>query len=229
MTDLQQQAANLSQCPDVEQLLRLALREDIGYGDVTTQATVPEGAKARAEVEQSIESLFTYAGFADKFDGAVHTPPVRDIAIAMNEPLGILGIIAPQTPPLLGFITLVAAAIAVGNRVVIIPSDIHPLAATDFYQVLETSDVPAGVVNIITGHHFELAQTLAEHEEVNALWYFGKAGGVKAVEQASISNLKQIWSHGEQELRWGSSAQLNPRRVLEKATQVKNIWVPYGA
>ena len=186
-------------------------------------------AKARAEVEQSIESLFTYAGFTDKFDGAVHTPPVRDIAIAMNEPLGILGIIAPQTSPLLGFITLMAAAMAVGNRVVIIPSDIHPLAATDFYQVLETSDVPAGVVNIITGQHFELAQTLAEHEEVNALWYFGKAGGVKAVEQASISNLKQIWSHGEQELRWGSSAQLNPRRVLEKATQVKNIWVPYGA
>ncbi len=183
-------------------------------------------AKARQEVEQSIESLFTYAGFADKFDGAVHTPPVRDIAIAMNEPLGILGIIAPQTSPLLGLVTLMAAAIAMGNRVVIIPSDIHPLVATDFYQVLETSDVPAGVVNIITGQHFELAQTLAEHEEVNALWYLGKAGGVKAIEQASISNLKQVWSHGERETKW---AQLSPRRVLEKATQVKNIWVPYGA
>ncbi len=185
--------------------------------------------KALREVEKSIESLFTYAAFADKYEGAVHSPPVRDIAIAMNEPLGIIGIVAPQSSPLLGLVTLMAAAIAAGNRIIIIPSDIHPLAATDFYQVLETSDVPAGVINIVTGKHAELAQTLAEHEEVNGLWYFGKAGSVKSVEQASISNLKQVWSHNEQEVSWGSSTAISSRRLMEKATQIKNIWVPYGA
>ena len=184
--------------------------------------------KARAEVDMSISRLFYYAGFADKFDGAVHNPPVRDIAIAMNEPLGIMGMIAPQENPLLGFISLMAPAIATGNRTVIIPSDIYPLAATDFYQVLETSDVPAGVVNIVTGEHDVLAQTLAEHGEVNGLWYFGKAGGVKAVEAASISNVKQIWSHKNKAYNWMSS-QGQGRIFMEKSSQVKNIWVPYGA
>jgi len=181
---------------------------------------------AKKEVAQSVECLFFYAGFADKFDGAVHAPPVRDIAIAMNEPLGIVGIVAPQAAPLLGFVSLLAPVIATGNRAVIIPSDVYPLAATDFYQVLETSDVPAGVVNIITGEHDVLTPTLAEHDEVNGLWYFGKAGGVASVEAASIGNLKQVWSHKEQQVDW---AKAYGRRYMEKASQVKNIWVPYGA
>ncbi len=186
-------------------------------------------AKARREVELSIARLFFYAGFADKFDGAVHAPHTqfgRDIAIAMNEPLGIVGIVAPQDAPLLGFVSLLAPVISAGNRAVIIPSDIYPLAATDFYQVLETSDVPAGVVNIITGEHDVLTPTLAEHEEVAGLWYFGKAGGVAGVEAASTSNLKQVWSHQEQQVNWANAY---GRRYMEKASQVKNIWVPYGA
>ena len=188
-----------------------------------TGCTLPA---AKKEVALSVERLFFYAGFADKFDGAVHAPPVRDIAIAMNEPIGIVGIVAPQDAPLLGFISLLAPVIATGNRAVIIPSDIHPLAATDFYQILETSDVPAGVVNIITGEHDVLTPTLAEHDEVNALWYFGKAGGVASVEAASIGNLKQVWSHKERQIDWASTY---GRRFMEKASQVKNVWVPYGA
>jgi aldehyde dehydrogenase (NAD+) len=188
-----------------------------------TGCTLPA---AKKEVALSVERLFFYAGFADKFDGAVHAPPVRDIAIAMNEPLGIVGIVAPQDAPLLGFISTLAPVIATGNRAVIIPSDIYPLAATDFYQVLETSDVPAGVVNIITGEHDVLTPTLAEHDEVNALWYFGKAGGVAGAQAASIGNLKQVWSHKEQQIDW---AEAYGRRFMEKASQVKNIWVPYGA
>ena len=183
-------------------------------------------ATAKKEVTLSIERLFYYGGFADKFDGAVHAPPVRDIAIAMNEPLGIVGAVAPQDAPLLGFISLLAPIIAVGNRTVIVPSDVHPLAATDFYQVLETSDIPTGVVNIITGEHDVLTPTLAEHDEVNAMWYFGKAGGVAGVEAASIGNLKQVWSHKERQTDWTKTY---GRRFLEKASQVKNVWVPYGA
>ena len=128
---------------------------------------------------------------------------------------------------MLGFISLMAPAIASGNRAVIIPSDLYPLAATDFYQVLETSDVPAGVVNIITGKHGELTQTLAEHEEVNGLWYFGKTGGVKNVEAASISNVKQTWTHQNKAYDW-SAPYAQGRRFMEKASQVKkylgSIW-----
>ncbi len=183
-------------------------------------------AQAKREVELSIEKLFLFAGFADKHDGLVHSPPSREIAIAMNEPLGIIGIIAPQANPLLGFISLLAPVIAAGNRAVIIPSDISPLSATDFYQILETSDVPAGVVNIVTGKHEELSPTLAEHMQIDALWYFGKAGEVKTIEQASIHNLKQIFSHNEYDL---DLAKISPRLLMDKASQVKNIWVPYGA
>jgi aldehyde dehydrogenase (NAD+) len=178
------------------------------------------------EVQKSIETLFVYAGLADKFEGVVHSPPVRDIAIAMNEPLGVMGIVAPQSDPLLGFISLLAPNMAAGNRVVLIPSDVHPLCATDFYQILETSDVPAGAVNIITGEHDVLTKTLAEHEEVNALWYFGKPGAIKTVETSSIGNLKQIWTHNDRDMDWKNTT---GRRSMEKATQVKNIWVPYGA
>lgn len=188
-----------------------------------TGCTLPA---AKKEVALSVERLFFYAGFADKFDGAVHAPPVRDIAIAMNEPIGIVGIVAPQDAPLIGFISLLAPVIATGNRAVIIPSDVHPLAATDFYQVLETSDVPAGVINIVTGEHDVLTPVLAEHDEVNALWYFGKAGGVAGVEAASIGNLKQVWSHKERQADW---AKAYGRRYMEKSSQVKNVWVPYGA
>jgi len=95
-------------------------------------------AIARREVETSIRRLFTYAAWADKYEGTVHTPPLRGVALAMKEPIGIAGIICPNEAPLLGFISLVAPLVAMGNCVVAVPSERHPLAATDLYQVLET-------------------------------------------------------------------------------------------
>jgi aldehyde dehydrogenase (NAD+) len=85
-----------------------------------------------AEVEASISRLFTYAAWADKWDGAVHSVPIRGVAMAMNEPIGVIGVAAPETSPLLGFISLVAPLVATGNTVVALPSEAHPLAATDF-------------------------------------------------------------------------------------------------
>ena len=102
--------------------------------------------KAKREVATSIDRLFSYGAWADKYEGTVHQPPVRGVALAMNEPSGVAGIICPDEAPLLGFISLVAPLIAMGNRVVVVPSERAPLAATDFYQILETSDVPGGVV-----------------------------------------------------------------------------------
>jgi aldehyde dehydrogenase (NAD+) len=185
------------------------------------------GASARAaaaEVEASIRRAFFYAGFADKFDGAVHATRTKFVTIAMNEPWGVMGIVCPDEAPLLGFVSLVMPAIAMGNGVVVVPSTAHPLSATDFYSVLDTSDVPAGVVNIVTGEANTLAATLAEHEGVDALWHVGDAAGAKQVEALSAGNLKPTWT-ASNALDW---TQAEGREFLRRATQVKTIWTPYG-
>src|SRR5690606_18805156 len=113
--------------------------------------------------------------------------PMRGLTLAVNEPVGTLGIVCPDDFPFLGFISLLAPAMAMGNASVIIPSSVHPLAATDFYQILDTSDVPGGVVNIVTGDRDTLTKTLAEHDNVDALWYFGPGkDGSQFVEAASV-------------------------------------------
>jgi aldehyde dehydrogenase (NAD+) len=144
------------------------------------------------------------------------------------EPLGVLGIVAPASRPLLGSVALIAPALAMGNTVVLVPSETAPLSMTDFYQVLETSDMPAGVINIVTGDSIGLAKTLAEHDGVDGLWFMGSAEGSAMVEKASTGNLKQTWTSR------GLSYDLADRRfageyLLAKATQVKNVWIPYGA
>jgi aldehyde dehydrogenase (NAD+) len=183
--------------------------------------------EATREVDLSISRLFTYGAWADKFDGAVHNVPIRGVALAMNEPIGVVGIACPDERPLLGFVSLVAPAIATGNATVAIPSEPHPLSATDFYSVLETSDVPGGVVNIVTGAKDALARVLAEHDDVEAMWYFGGAAGVKMVEEASAVNMKRTWATWRPR-DWFDARHAEGREFLREATQVKNIWVPYG-
>src|SRR3989454_3867721 len=123
----------------------------------------------------------------------------------MNEPIGVVGIAAPEELPLLGFVSLVAPAVAVGNTVVAIPSEAHPLAATELYSVLETSDVPAGVINIVTGAKDELSKVLADHLDVDALWYFGYQAAATEVERASAGNMKRTWTE------WHMRDWLDPR------------------
>jgi aldehyde dehydrogenase (NAD+) len=145
----------------------------------------------------------------------------------MNEPIGVLSIACPEEFPLLGFVSLFAPAIAAGNTVVVVPSEAHPLAATDFYAVLETSDVPAGVVNIVSGAKDSLTKVLAEHDDVEGSWYFGSRDGVKAVELASASNMKRTWASWA-ERDWMDPSIGEGREFMRHACQVKNIWVPYG-
>ncbi len=183
-------------------------------------------AQAKDEVAQSVSRIMFYAAYADKYDGAVHPTRTRNVTLAMPEPFGVMGIICPDDAPLIAIVSLVMPAIAMGNRVVVVPSTASALIATDFYQVLETSDVPGGVVNIITGERDVLAKTMAEHDDINALWYRGSAEGSKMVERASSGNLKPTWINaGDQDWR---SAASQGREFLQKATQIKNIWVPYG-
>src|SRR5438874_1999985 len=119
--------------------------------NLATRAEEFAARVGRAEVDASIARLFTYAAWADKWDGAVHHTPIRGVTLAMNEPVGVLGIAAPNEFPLLGFVSLVVPAIAVGNTVIVVPSETQALAATEFYTVLETSDVTDGVINVIRG------------------------------------------------------------------------------
>jgi len=183
--------------------------------------------EGRAEVDASIARLFTYAAWADKWDGAVHHTPIRGVTLAMNEPVGVLGIAAPDEYPLLGFVSLVAPALAVGNTVIVVPSEPQPLAVTEFYTVLETSDVPDGVINVITGAKDALAKVLAEHDDVDGIWYCGTAAGVKAVELASASNMKRTWASARAR-DWLDARQGEGREFLRRASEVKNIWIPYG-
>ena len=186
-----------------------------------------QGAKeARAEVDASLARIFWYAAQADKHDGRVHATKSRHVTLAMNEPWGVMGLFCPDEMPLLGFISLVMPAIAMGNRVVAVPSPRQPLAATDLYQVFDTSDVPDGVINIVTGERDELAKTLAEHDEVAALWYVG--ANAKLVEAASAGNLKATWVSNGKRRDWLSRVQGQGAEYLRRAVQVKNIWVPYG-
>ena len=186
------------------------------------------GKQAAREVAASVERLFYFAGWADKYDGRVHAPPMRSVAIAMNEPIGVIGIACPAEAPLLGFLSLAIPAISLGNRVIAVPSEASPLAATDFYQVLETSDLPGGVLNIVTGKRDELAEVLALHDDVDAVWYVGPPDGCARVERASIGNLKQTWTNNGKSINWFDAGQAAGEAVLHRATQVKNIWVPYG-
>ncbi len=198
------------------------------FRDRLTAMTGAAKKAAEAEVAASVSRLFSYAAWADKFDGAVHSPPIRGVTLAMNEPVGILGIACPDEAPLLAFVSLVAPAVAMGNRIVAIPSPVHPLSATDFYQVLDTSDLPGGVVNIVTGDRDGLSKVLAEHDEVDGIWYVGPMAGSAMVEQASVGNLKQVWANHGRRRDWHDPVQAEGREFLRHAVQVKNIWVPYG-
>ena len=182
---------------------------------------------AAAEVEASIARLFAYAAWADKFDGRVHAPPMRAVALTLNEPVGVIGIACPDEAPLLALVSLVAPAVALGNRCVVVPSEAMPLAATDLIQVIETSDVPAGVINIVTGARDRLARVLAEHDQVGAVWHFGGAEGGAAVERAAAATIKRTWCAHGRARDWLSPVN-EGRGFLRHAAQPKTIWLPYG-
>jgi aldehyde dehydrogenase (NAD+) len=184
--------------------------------------------QAAAEVKAGIERIFSYAAWADKFDGAVHNPPFRSIAIAMNEPIGTVGAICPREAPLLGFLSVVMPLIAMGNTAIVVPSETYPLITGDLYQLFDTSDLPGGVVNIVTGYSSQLLKTLAEHDDVDAIWCFSDEPNAAAAKSYSVGNLKQVFTNEGRAIDWFDVKQGEGRWFLQHATQVKNIWVPYG-
>jgi aldehyde dehydrogenase (NAD+) len=185
------------------------------------------GEGGKQEVEQSLERLFTYAAWADKYDGATKNIPIRGIAIALNEPVGVIGALCPDDKPLLGLVSLMAPAIAMGNQIILTASEPFPLIATDFYQVLETSDVPAGVVNILTGCHIEIAPQMASHLNIDAVWSFSSSNLSKIIEKNAAGNLKRTWVNNGLDRIWTKSDG-EGHIFLQASTEIKTVWVPYG-
>jgi aldehyde dehydrogenase (NAD+) len=195
--------------------------------EFATRLRAMTGSAGETEVEASIARLFTYAAWADKFDGAAKSVPIRGVALAMNEPCGVIGALCPDEAPLLGLVSVMAPAIAMGNTCVLVPSEPFPLAATDFGQVLDTSDVPAGVVNIVTGAHADLAAPLAGHADVDAVWSFSSTDLSARIERESADNLKRSWVNRGRSRDW-HGAEGEGRVFLNQATEVKTVWIPYG-
>jgi aldehyde dehydrogenase (NAD+) len=191
-------------------------------------ATAVGKQQAAKEVQASVERLFSYAAWADKYDGSVHNPPFRNISIAMNEPVGTAGVVCAANEPLLGFFSLVLPLLCAGNTVVAVPSEKYPLVAGDLYQIFETSDLPGGAVNLVTGRHTELLKVLAEHDDVDTLWCYGDAEMCTAAKALSVGNLKQVWTNEGREIDFFQAAQGEGKWYLEHAHQVKNVWVSYG-
>jgi aldehyde dehydrogenase (NAD+) len=183
---------------------------------------------ARQEVDLSIDRLFHWAAFADKSGGTIQETTLRGLVVGIHEPIGVIGMACPDEAPLLGFVSLIAPAISRGNTVICIPSEKYPLSATDLYQVFDTSDLPAGVVNIVTGNRDHLIKTLVEHDDVDSLWYFGSAEGCRQVEERSAFNMKRTWVNYGEARDWADKEQGAGEEFIHESIQVKNIWVPTG-
>ena len=140
----------------------------------------------------------------------------------------VIGIIAPEEAGLLGVVSTVMPAIAMGNTVVVVPSQHYALLATDFYQVLDTSDLPGGVINIVTGNPEVLTEILARHYDIEGLWYWGSREGSRVVETHAAASMKRTWVNYGKFHDWESAGQGQGEVFLRRATEVKNIWIPYG-
>ena len=184
--------------------------------------------QAAVEFDMTVERTFSYAAWTDKYEGSVHNPPFRMVTLAMHEALGVVGLLTGDDAPLLGLMSLVLPAIAMGNAVVAVPSERAAVLMGELYQVFDTSDLPGGVVNLVAGKAMELGKTLAEHDDADAVWSFRDQAAAAMVKAASVGNLKQVWTNEGRPVDWFDPAQGEGRWYLRHATQVKNVWVPYG-
>ena len=185
-------------------------------------AEFAELAGGTDEVERAIDRWVWYAGFADKLAqtlGSANAVAGPYFNFTVPEPTGVVGIIAPDEPPLLGLVSRIAPALVGGNAIVAIASETHPLAAIELAEVLATSDVPGGVVNVLTGQRAELAPWLASHMDVNAIDLTGADGLRPELEQAAAENVKRV-IHGSPDSQslWEISAFL----------ELKTVWHPIG-
>ena len=190
------------------------------------QSGVTQSA-AKKEVLLSIDRLIYYAGWSDKFQqifSAVNPVASNHFNFSTLEATGVVSIIAPNENPLLGMISLLAPTIVGGNTTVILASAINPLLAISLAEVLNTSDVPAGIVNILTGDRKELLSHFASHKDVNAIIYCGdNLKEIKVVEEMATENLKRVSIYRRK--NWVEGNSQSPY-FIEKCQEIKTIWHP---
>jgi len=200
-----------------------------GFCQRISQLTGKNAKDAEFEFSVAISRIYHWAAWCDKFDGQIHQVPTRAVSLAMKEAMGNIAIVAPEEAGFIGMISTIMPAIALGNRVVFVPSEQTSLLATDFYQILNTSDVPAGVINIITGDRDSLTDTLAKHYDIEGFWYWGTATGSKQVEFEAAATMKRTWVNHGKYFDWFNNEQAQSDLFLRNSVEIKNIWVPYGA
>lgn len=189
--------------------------------------------QARIEVEKSIDRLVWYAGWSDKFTalfGSVNPVASSHFNFSVPEPTGVVGIVASLQSPLLGLVSAIAPVIVSGNTCVVIASEKYPLCAVSLGEVLVTSDLPAGVVNVVTGKRSELAPTLSKHMDVNALVdYCSDAMSFKSIQQDAAENVKRVVLHGGiTEKAWFDDASTQSPYWIQECTELKTAWHPIG-
>ena len=201
----------------------LETRRDQFISELKSQG-LPIGV-ARGEVDQSIEQLVYYAGWADKYQQVFSTVnPVSSshFNFSILEPTGVVGILAPATPSLLGIVATMAPVVCGGNSCVVLASETKPLCSITLAEVLETSDFPAGVVNILTGTRSELLEQFATHMDINAIVYCGDdAAELRVVQEGASLNVKRV-------VHCIDTVAADPYRILD-AQEVKTTWHPIGA
>ena len=185
--------------------------------------------EAKKEFDLSCERIFYYASMADKFEGLIHNPPLRGLTMAVKEPIGVITSILDDNQPLLSLSTVMSAVFANGNTNIIIPSEKTALIATSMYQVFDTSDVPAGYINILTAKQNELNLTLAQHENIDGIWAFSENAKIRSsIIKETAFNLKRFWCPKNKNIDWSSNSEEFLLEFLYQGSQVKNIWIPYG-
>lgn len=184
-------------------------------------------AAAEAEVNNSIDRLIYYVGWCDKFQqlfSAVNPVAGSFFNFSVPEPTGVVSIIAPQNSPLLGLVSVIAPVIAGGNTCIVLASGQKPLSAVTFAEVLGTSDLPGGVVNILTGSVKELVSWFADHMDVNATIYCENDSSVQAmIREKAALNLKRVFFYDNKD--WNSEEGQSPYFILD-TQEIKTTWHP---
>ncbi|WP_457616309.1 aldehyde dehydrogenase family protein [Lutibacter sp.] len=203
----------------------LESRKEQFIAELITQGE--EAAKAKNEVDLAIDRLVYYAGWSDKYQqifSAVNPVASSHFNFSNLEPVGVVAIVAPEEQSLLGLISMIAPAIVGGNTVIVLASESKPLTAISFAEVLNSSDVPAGVVNILTGKRAELTSQMASHMDVNTIVYCGKdAAVIKNINELASNNLKRTIFYKKND--WTSEESQSPY-FIEKMQEVKTTWHP---
>ncbi len=183
--------------------------------------------QAEAEVNLSIDRLIYYAGWCDKFQqfsSSVNPVASSHFNFSVPEPTGVVSIIAPQNTSLLGLVSVIAPVIAGGNTCIVLASETKPLCAVTFAEVLNSSDVSGGVINILTGKSSELIKYFADHMDVNAMIYSGTdIETIKLIQEKAALNVKRIllWN----KINWNTDEAENPYLILD-LQEIKTTWHP---